>query len=72
MSREPYWPAKVIGDAGGDSVHKKIDVRFFGTHERQNILVSNCRLFTESPNEKTGDKNLDEAIKVRCTSFALN
>lgn len=64
MHGHPYWPAKVIGL--GDVGNNKIDVRFFGTHERQNILVNDCSLFSDNPNKRDGKsiEGFDAALKV--------
>lgn len=46
----PYWPAKIIGMAALPS--DKIEVRFFGTHDRYDVSLANCSLFSENPNKK--------------------
>lgn len=70
MHGHPYWPAKVIGCDGTN----KIDVRFFGSHERQNIPVSDCLLFTEeNPNKRElyerNKEDIDAAVKVSSIWF---
>lgn len=66
MHGHPYWPGKVIGLS--DSGNNKIDVRFFGTHDRQNILISDCLLFSDNPNKRLDQEledEIDAAMKVR-------
>lgn len=59
----PYWPAKIIGMAALSS--DKIEVRFFGAHERRNVSLANCTLFSENPNKNsTNEIDFAESLKA--------
>lgn len=65
MPRFPYWPAKIIGMAPLSS--DKIEVRFFGSHERSNVSLAGCTLFSDNPNKNLTNEQsytLAESLKA--------
>ncbi|XP_031622721.1 zinc finger MYND domain-containing protein 11-like [Contarinia nasturtii] len=56
----PYKPAKVIGSTS----ETKIDIRFFGDHDRALVPPTNCYLYSkQNPNHRSDDKTRMELIK---------
>ncbi|XP_064552528.1 MYND-type zinc finger-containing chromatin reader Zmynd8 isoform X2 [Drosophila montana] len=50
----PYWPAKAMG-AGPNAV---VNVRFFGKHDRANVPVKDCFLYSaKDPNTQTSRRS---------------
>lgn len=59
VSGYPYWPAKVLAQKTN-----KVDVRFFGQHERSFVHPSKCFLFSkENPN-----RSLEPSIRLELQS----
>ncbi|XP_068155308.1 MYND-type zinc finger-containing chromatin reader Zmynd8 isoform X2 [Drosophila tropicalis] len=50
----PYWPAKAMGS----SANALVNVRFFGKHDRANVPVKDCFLYSErDPNTQTSRRS---------------
>lgn len=70
MDRFPHWPAKLMSITG-----KKVNVRFFGSHDSAEVPIRMCYLFSSDKFRSyntTGDvtvgESLIEAKKVRTNS----
>lgn len=70
MHGYPYWPAKVIGVVGRRFANIRIDVRFFGEHNRANVSPANCKLFWDNPNTNLTE-NDHQALATSLKVFYL-
>lgn len=64
-----FTPAKIFGWA--NTTMKRIDARFFGSHEMVSISPTDCFLFSKvNPDQKTDEKNHLKLIK--CLEVRIN
>lgn len=59
---QPYWPAKVMQANAND---KFVNVVYFGEHSQENVLATNCILYTDRlPGKMTKNMQVQKAKEV--------